>query len=540
MSVDREELAKKEIGVTLISNAWARTITVVCALFLALVPFSQCVVELSEPVKGDMLPLPSVTGLLSNLRGLPEAEVEEDRGLFNRVIAVNDRFLAAIQTYEKDLENSSAFRTAILPPVQRFFARILRKGNEKAVVARDGWLFYERDIRALAGTPPVVAPATAAILDFADRLAERGIVLILCPVPVKPMFHPDLLGSSLPADGGYLRDPLFEQLKKDLEGSTVRVFDAPELLHRFASDSREPVFLKTDTHWTGRAVQYAGAELARFLENEAGLALTSSITSSVVSQPVSNTGDIARMLSLEDIEQTSIRRVFVQGQEMWQVDRQAEILLLGDSFTTIYSDSSMGWGDSAGLAEQLSHESGRPVDRIALNDNGAFASRQALQHELSRGRDVLAGKKVVVWEFALRELALGDWKILPLEAGIPTSAGFFVPENGTTVTASGLIRSLSARPTPRSTPYRDHIMAFHLVDLEIDGEVSERSEALVYAYSMIDYELTQVGRAMIGQRIKVQLHNWYDVEDLYFSINRSELSDDTLLLEDPCWGEELP
>jgi alginate O-acetyltransferase complex protein AlgJ len=47
---------------------------------------------------------------------------------------------------------------------------------------------------------------------------------------------------------------------------------------------------------------------------------------------------------------------------------------------------------------------------LAQNDSGAFATRQALARELEGGEDRLAGKRVVVWEFAARELAVGDWK----------------------------------------------------------------------------------------------------------------------------------
>jgi hypothetical protein len=69
----------------------------------------------------------------------------------------------------------------------------------------------------------------------------------------------------------------------------------------------------------------------------------------------------------------------------------------------------MGWGESAGFAEHLSRALGlRAIDCIVRNSNGAFATREILSQELARGRDRLAGKKLVVWEFAARELAFGD------------------------------------------------------------------------------------------------------------------------------------
>jgi alginate O-acetyltransferase complex protein AlgJ len=94
----------------------------------------------------------------------------------------------------------------------------------------------------------------------------------------------------------------------------------------------------------------------------------------------------------------------------WEPDPNADVLLLGDSFTNVFSLEGMGWGAASGLAPHLSLALGRPVDVIAQNDSGAFATRQALARELAGGIDRLAGKRVVVWEFASRELSVGDWK----------------------------------------------------------------------------------------------------------------------------------
>ena len=60
---------------------------------------------------------------------------------------------------------------------------------------------------------------------------------------------------------------------------------------------------------------------------------------------------------------------------------------------------------------------GRPVDVLSQNDSGAYASRKLLSEALGAGEDRLAGKKVVVWEFASRELAVGDWKPMTYELG---------------------------------------------------------------------------------------------------------------------------
>jgi alginate O-acetyltransferase complex protein AlgJ len=89
------------------------------------------------------------------------------------------------------------------------------------------------------------------------------------------------------------------------------------------------------------------------------------------------------------------------------------VLVLGDSFSNIYALESMGWGTSAGFAEQLSLVLRRPVDRLVQNDDGAFATRAMVWRDPAR----LDGTRVVVYQFAARELSSGDWKILPLGEG---------------------------------------------------------------------------------------------------------------------------
>ena len=113
-------------------------------------------------------------------------------------------------------------------------------------------------------------------------------------------------------------------------------------------------------------------------------------------------------------EGVTARMVIRRDGKTWQVDKGAEILLLGDSFANVYSDAALGWGASAGLGEQLSYFLQRPVDRLAVNAGGALQARKTLQRVLASGEDRLAGKRVVIYQFAARELAQGDWQIVEL------------------------------------------------------------------------------------------------------------------------------
>jgi hypothetical protein len=122
-------------------------------------------------------------------------------------------------------------------------------------------------------------------------------------------------------------------------------------------------------------------------------------------------------------QKITIKQV-VAGNMQWRANKKAQVLLLGDSFCNVYSLAAMGWGESAGFAEHLSYAMGEPLDCIVRNSDAAFATREILSRELANGRDRLSDKKLVVWEFAVRELMFGNWKLLDTKIGEPQVSHF--------------------------------------------------------------------------------------------------------------------
>ncbi len=54
---------------------------------------------------------------------------------------------------------------------------------------------------------------------------------------------------------------------------------------------------------------------------------------------------------------------------------------------------------------------------------------------------------------------------------------------------------------------------------------------------MRDNTLTAAARFRPGDRVTLRLRPWTDVADQYEKINRSEIDDPAVQLEEPCWGE---
>ncbi len=438
-------------------------------------------------------------------------------------------------------------------------------GNEKAYVGRNGWLFYRPDVDYLTG-PGFLSPAALnggesraqqlaaprqrdprpAILEFHEQLARRGIRLILMPVPGKAAMYPEELAP--PCDG---RDPLenlsFEQFRQEMQKAGVLIFDTVPLLAQNKAAARQ--FLQSDTHWTPEAIEFVAGKLQEFIDREAPLPPRESAAFRERVKELENLGDIAVMLHLPESqtlfprENVTIRQVVQPDGGDWRPDESADVLLLGDSYTNIYSLAEMNWGSGAGLAERLSFIMRRPVDRLAQNDGGAHGVRQALVQELSRGNDRLAGKRIVIWEFAVRELALGDWKQIPLPSPgserLPVKPS--VDETGEIV-VRGTVRSASGAPRPGSVPYRDAITSVHLVDVPVESGALNSSEIVVHCWGMRDNRWTNAARWSPGQKLTLRLVPWENVEEKYGRFNRVELDDpDFKLIDLPTfWAEEIP
>jgi alginate O-acetyltransferase complex protein AlgJ len=466
-----------------------------------------------------------------------------------------------IKQFETSLEEDSAISACVRPRMQLLLCEFGGAGNEKAYCGRDHWLFYRPEVdyltghgfldpavlrqrsRAAAGVQP---DPRVAIVDFHRQLRARGIELILMPVPCKPMIHPERFADGFDARSGPLQNASYRQLCEDLQSQGVLVFDDSEAM--IAAKCRGgPQFLESDTHWRPEAMEAAAGRLAAFIRRHVELGAARTACRRQAAR-IENLGDIAVMLKLPADERfyapqgVTIHPVVAADGRPWQPTAGAEVLLLGDSYTNVYSVGAMGWGECAGLAEQLAFALQCPVDRISRNDSGACATREMLRNELLRGGKRLAGTKVVIWEFAVRELCAGDWKtidlpVVPSGPLTPAPRGKFLElAAGRSVLATGTVAAASGPPRANS-PYKDYLMQFHLVDLRAaDNSALDADQALVFILTMKDRKILPPARLKPGQKVTLRLAAWSDVAGKYDALRRSELEGD-LMFEPVCFGE---
>jgi alginate O-acetyltransferase complex protein AlgJ len=425
----REAIAQIEAGHTDVGPGTVRFLVVFFLLSVALVPLY----ELLGPAAGRDLVTP-----WSHLARIPaeaSARIDAapgDSGAWSRIVASNRGVLEVLHAFEDALEDESRLGRTLRPRAQLFMSGYLGAGNERAYSGRDEWLFYRPDVEYVTGTgflrsvalerrvdladewttPPQPDP-TKGILSFKRWLDAEGVALIVMPTPLKPSVHPEFLTRRYAYLHAPLQNPSYDVFVDTLRQHGVLVFDPARALLESARATQTTQYLATDTHWRPEAMEMVAQRLADFIRGHLTLPDVST-AHRIEPREISHLGDIAVMLDLPDTqrlyrnETVTIRRVLSPDGTPWRSSRDADVLVLGDSFSNIFSLESMGWGSGAGLIEHLSYLLQRPLDRIVQNDQGAFATRELL-HRAGSAR--LAGKRVVIYQFAARELMFGDWRV---------------------------------------------------------------------------------------------------------------------------------
>jgi hypothetical protein len=377
-----------------------------------------------------------------------------------------------LRQYEKTLEEKSAFQQILRPRVQRLLFDLFEDTGAKAVPGRDHWLFYRPDVRYLvepnrleldSSDSTWVQPpggrrqrdgVVQAIKRFHDQLHDRGIRLLVIPVPGKPSVYPDHLTRRVTGAGRGFRSPT-EDLLIDLGRQGVACVDLFSAFRqeraRATTDPAPPLYLAQDTHWTPLGAQRAASETADRLR-ELGWAPPATRSFETRPASVKRWGDVIEATQIPDLRQDygpePVECVQVVDPALGLMaptasDRpgvykypatNAPVLVLGDSFCRIYqypepqslgelaNPPSPGSGPetgakrllpgSAGFIAQLALALRSPVDSI-VSDGGASTD---VRRKLSTNPEILEGKQVVVWAFVERDVQLGrgGWQDVPL------------------------------------------------------------------------------------------------------------------------------
>ena len=426
----REEIAKIEIGVTTIAplTAWLLLLSFV-AMISAVPAF-----ELIGPRADDTAPTTwsHLTQIPAGIRQrLTEVNSQPGTTLWLRTLAVNRAVLSGLQDFERGLEQESRLGQALRPQAQLVMTRWLGAGNERAYPGSSGWVFYRPDVeyvtgpgfldpahqkRRIASTPEWTVPPQPdprpALLQFKRDLDARGIALVVVPTPVKAVIHPEKLAPRLAGPTGAVHNLSYRSLIAELTANDLLVFDPADILA--AARLASPQYMSADTHWRPEALEAAAEGLAAYIEAKIPLPPLPEPGYRLERTEQHHLGDTGRMLDLPPgaplypPELVYPTRVLRPDGSAWRPSRDADVLVLGDSFSNVFANAASDPDRAAGFVEHLSFSLKRPIDRITQDGSGSFATREVLHREPER----LLGKRLVIYQFATRELAEGDWKVI--------------------------------------------------------------------------------------------------------------------------------
>jgi len=364
-----------------------------------------------------------------------------------------------LREFEHTLEEKSWFQQHLRPVLQRFLFVTVRDTGAKGVLGRDQWLFYRPDLRYLVEPDRLEASTSEskwvqppeqsthresveqAILRFRDQLKERGIMLVVMPVPGKPSIYPDQVTRRAVGNERQFRSPTLELIEElQRQGvATVDLFTAFQEMR----GSGGPLYLARDTHWTPKGAQIAAQKVAAKL-SELHIPPLTRKEFRTQSVTVTRWGDILDMMQIPGLRSAFAAETAECAQVLDPAlgplvpgasDRpgtycypgqQAAVLVLGDSFCRIYQypePQSLGkmptaattarpaetggkrlLPGSAGFISHLALALGSPVDAI-VSDGGAATD---VRRKLSTNPEILEGKRVIIWEFVERDIALGS------------------------------------------------------------------------------------------------------------------------------------
>jgi alginate O-acetyltransferase complex protein AlgJ len=531
-----EKIAVEEIARTVVHPVQAWCAIVFFLLLIAVVGVADLRLFSNIPAASSDAPVAETSKFL------------ESSELVKSVFVWNRGARDWIKRTEDHVSTESPFSQLVQPWVQTSLM-MTGEGGGDVMVGQEGWLYYRPSYRFLTKVGEKEHASSAqAILAFSEDLRERGIQLVIVPAWPKLSIHPEKFGAGKVPSSQPIFPAAYAGWRKQLEEAGVLVYDSSAALSDAKASHADGAYLKTDSHWNPVGMKRAAEGLAAFLV-ERQLASKGNVIARETKTTIRNSGDLLRMLRLPDglnersLESTEISIISHADGTRWMPEPTSSILVLGDSYCNIFSLVGMEWGQDAGFTEHLGAALGQPVDAILRNGDGAHATRAMLARELNTGRDRLAGKKVVIWEFAASQITEGIWPLIPCrtsEAPPQVFEGEFLEvADGESLEITGKIAMMGAVPNPNSTAYKNYLGYFVLDSLQrSDGSPAPASRTIIYGLVMQDKKLTELAALRPGQRIRAKLRSWSSAEGQYGREQRS-LPEGDLELEPINWLESF-
>lgn len=196
---------------------------------------------------------------------------------------------------EKQLDQKLPARTALITVANGVRYLFTGSGGEQVRTGKDGWLFLTDELRFDVGGDAHLKVRAELLGAAARSLDRQGVKLIVALVPDKARLYSNRLASRHYPDYNSSR---YQDALSALRMQGVTAVDLQQSLARAAV--QEEVYYRTDTHWNQAGAQIAAQAVARTVQ-QLGINLENTTFSSTNSSaPVERSGDLIRLMGLED------------------------------------------------------------------------------------------------------------------------------------------------------------------------------------------------------------------------------------------------
>jgi len=457
---------------------------------------------------------------------------------------------ANIRLYEKGVEENSIVTKWVRPWFQMLLTRLGNQGNSKVVIGRDNWLFYR------PGLDYITKPGTNfyrdsgpldAITAFHQDLKTHDVHLILLPIPNKSTIYPEYLSRRYNLELGPPVNPHADEFFQKLKEKGINVVDPADILWK---GKNEPVYMKQDTHWSPQGMKLVADYLARVISSSDWIKDAPARHYKTQEVQVNRYGDLYDMLDLpkrysifKPMSMTVEKILNNETNKPFSPDENSPIILLGDSFVNIFSKSELGFGEQSGLGEHLAYNLGISLDIIAINDGGPTTTRE----QFARRPNALAGKKLVIWQFATRDLTNSEslWKIVKfpepkkIKSSEPKMAKKLetkpaLPEekpNGISETKEdvfivvGEISIVSNVPDPSQVAYSECVTYIKYRVLSVEQGDYQDDDLLAVFWGMKDSKLMPAARFQPGEKHRLKLEPFEKHKELSHVMQADDTED---------------
>ena len=270
---------------------------------------------------------------------------------------------------------------------------IFKEGRPGVVVGNDGWLFSKEEFAAPLERTADLAEAEAGLTQIRDELANKGIKLVVVPLPAKAdVYREHLSDTAIPDD----LVALYGDFTALLDKEGIAWVDTRQPLLDAKGEGQ--LFLATDTHWTPLGASVAAAAVGEALGQKQDGAYTVSTKA-----PAPREGDLSKFIVTGGLAPlVGLGPETVTPFQAVSSDAGGASDIFGpSSIPYVLTGTSYSANELWSFTDSLKAALGADVLNVAEEGKGPIAPMRALLQSDTLNE---TPPETVIWEFPIRYL----------------------------------------------------------------------------------------------------------------------------------------